>query len=641
MEPTSHIEPDHLAQNSSRHVLLCKEILQALNTSMLTESGVGIGSAILTSLWANSITQSRAQSGQPYPSRITPARENAIAQISSIPRWQQIPTYASWHQALSANQFSTFDNRAELSTLFRQIYDISINGTNVSAEEIKQWAREMAVILIEQERWGRSLNKALNQAVSDERITPGAAIQRIDSLLMGQPEAHLVVVGVTGATAIEGLDSLIGTKVRVLKDERTSPHFSGWGTAGGDAKNFIDFICRPSETFRDYALRPTTQICLEVTVDAVGIESAAEEGRRVVLRLIDQLSAVHPTARLRPTDIVGVRAPRSGKFAVHRFEPKSPGIVRANLSAPPTPLKESIRAAALIRRLEDPLTQAAFSWVSFEIAGFKISDVKECGKALALFSLRQQAILSYRHLMRGVGDLSGLKSRYRKESKLARKRARRLRRHRPQKPEDRARLSGLIEAQEHAATNSDQAHKLVTNRFRKAQELINRISVCAPGYEFGKERFGQIVDMTSWQQQLATIEDEVNLHELMTILPKWATTTAKSTGKILSEPSNLNRWLRDSASYYGKLLDGLYSARNVHLHSGVSDIPGSTSLGHASALLTDALIEICLYWQQPGSQESPLEIVKEVAGRFDQLMDDADSYELDLDNVLAPICSDQ
>lgn len=636
METTTNSELDYLAQGTSRHIFLCKEILQALNTSMLSESGVGIGSATLTSLWASSISKSHLQTGQPYLVRVTPARENAVASISNVSRWREIPTYVSWHQQLSSNQLSLVVDRTDLNVLFREIYGVALSCKNAAPGEIKNWARELAVILGEREQWGRSFSKALRQAVSDERSTPGSAIERIDSLLQRHSEPHLVVVGVSGATAIEGLDLLAGSSIRVLKDDNTSPSFPNWGSAGGDAKDFIDFVCQPSEEFREYALRPAVQICLEVNVDAVGIESAAEEARRTVLRLIDTLSAVHPTAQLRPTEIVGIKAPRSGKFTVHRFQWRSPGIIRGTLDTPSSPLKESIRAAALIRRLEDPLTRAAFSWVSFETAGIKINDVKACGKALALFSLRQEAILSYRHLVRGVGDMSGLTSRYMKESKLAKKRARRLGKHRPQQYKDSVHLAGLIEAQEHLATQKNLAHEVIAERFHTAVDLVNRLSVCPPGYEFGKNGFTQIVNMTSWQDQLTAINDGDTLHELMSILPPWATVTANETGNILSHNEKLSTWLRSTADYYGNLLDGLYSARNVHLHSGVSDVPGSTSLGLASALLSDALIEICLLWQTSIRHETPMEIIDKISHRFDQVLDKTSSYKLDLDEVLAP-----
>lgn len=625
-----------VVQSMTRHQLLGEEILQALPSSLLAEAAVGNCSATLASLWASSISKSHLDTGQPFMVRLTPARANALAAISTVPRWREIPILVSWHHRLSSSQNSIVAEKDDIGMLFKQIYDIALQCQEPKVGEIKKWAQELAVILVEQERSGRSFNTTLRHLLAEERHAPGSAVARIDSFFRRQPEAYLVVVGLTGARVIEGLESLTGGKIRILKDDETFPSFAPWGGSGGYAKPFVEFLCQSAQEYKSYPLHPSVHICLEVSVEAVGVEAAAEEARRTVLRLIDMLSAVHPTAHLRMSGIVGVGAPHRDSFEIHQFDTHKAATIRVGNKFPQNPLKASIRAAALVRRFEDPLTRAAFSWIALETAGFKIDDVGNCGRALALLRLRQEAIVAHRHIVRGVGDISGLTLRHKKEANLARARSRQLRKQSPTLPEDRARITELIEMQDKRAYDADEAFERCSHRLQQATDLVNQLCVSPPGYDFGSKGFGRIVDMTSWQRQLAEMKAGEALPQIISILPTWAIGSAQHAHEVLSNDQRLRDWLNSTAEYYGRLLDGIYSARNVHLHSGVSDVPGSTSLGAAAALLSDAILEIFLLWQQSGADETPLEIVQELSRRFCDAIADPQPTSINLNYIVAP-----
>lgn len=607
-----------------------------LQTNLLAESAIGGSNATLTSLWASSISNSHILTGQPFRVRVTPARQNAVSSISRVPSWEKIPTFAMWRSRLSDDDFSRVAEDTELPGLLREIYHLALTCEEPSVDELSKLAREIAAILIEREQWGNAFGSSLKQLLSDERDEPNSATEKIDDLIVGRISPYLVIVGVGGTRSIEGISSFTGGRIRVIRDEDTDPVFPDWGPSGTRAKEFVTFLCQQRPAYMNYETHPPIAICLEVRVDSVGVEAAAEEARRVVLRLIDSISAAHPTTRVQLSDVAAVGRMDSISFNVHSYSPSISRSVRVPTSAPPSPLKESMRAASLIRRLDDPLTRAAFSWISLETAGLKPSDFQSCGKALALYSIRQQAIVAYRQLVRGVGNYSSMANHYRARSETLLRRSRRLEKFSPSKSSDQIHVHNLKLKYSAGAKKAKLEAQKSEARLQSATEAIDKIEVCEPGLAFGDKRFGAIVDMPRWQHQLSIADGPSLLSDLFELLPAWASESARRIGELLGSEVARQEWLESTYDYYSRLLDGVYSARNVHLHNGLSDVPGSVLLGVASELVSDAILEVCLYWHSQGGEDTPRDIILQLAERFDSIMQGQQQHRFDISTVLTP-----
>lgn len=591
-----------------------------LSPGPLVESPFGAESAILTTLWASSLRRSRLETGQPYPSRLIPATENAVACIESVPRWQSSTTLVRWHGRLAQGDSVDVVEPGELSDYADELWALIVSAPGAATSEIYRWTRELAGVAQEREWYGPSLHGELQRVLAQERDHCGSTGTQIESLLFRAPTQHLVVIGLSGAREIVGLASMAAPNIRVMQDETTQASYSGWGQAGSKVKPFVDALTRPPAEIRDLPVAPVYSLLLEIAVTVPRIEAAAEDARRQALRLLDVVSAAHPSARLRLSELAGVGDPVSGRFHVHSFAGHVARSIELDQPAPSSSLASSIRAAALIRQLADPLTRASFSWIAFETAGLDNLNSLLCGRSLALVGARHLAIVAYRDAQRGVTEIGDTLRSYEQRGKSEARKARELRRARPK---DQELIPSLLDrATAHEATAAEYARRAAESRlsYESAVSWIDQLGVSGPNLLFGQKGFSNLVAMASWQSQLADLADPgvtSPLAELLLLLPPWAAVSIRSCAAFFSDSTVMRDELESSARYFAKLLDGLYSARNVHLHSGLSDVPGASAIGAVAPLLIDTMTELFLHWQTEGSTAAPPEVVSELSARFD------------------------
>lgn len=428
----------------------------------------------------------------------------------------------------------------------------------------------------------------------------------------------MVLLGLSGTREISGFAQYAEPSIQILKDEGTKPSFAKWGPVGHRAKEFVEALSR-SEEVQGYPLRPVYSLFMQIEVIAGTTEAAAEAARRKALRLIDLIAAAHPTARLRLSEVAAVAPVGANSFEVHSHAGRVARRIHLDENPPAASLVRSVRASALIRQLDDPLTRASFSWIAFETAGLKITAGESCGRALAMLCLRHLAIVAYRDLQRGVSDLADQIRSLETKSRLAKSKAAKLKR---AEPRDSTKVPGLrAQAVALEAVASDFLGRAIGLRasYEKAIAAINQLRVTTPGLVYGQKGFSHVVDIVEWQRQLteSRVPDRVSaLSDLLQLLPRWATTTSEYCAGLLSDGTALRAYLTSTEAYFAQLFDGLYSARNVHLHSGVSDVAGSVALGVAAPLLIDTFTELCLHWQESEGEVEALAVVDALSVRF-------------------------
>lgn len=620
---TASAAAEPLVPLPSRRLVFGRLFSRFLSPGPLVESPFGSESAILSTLWASSLRRSRRETGQPFDSRLIPARESAASCIQSVPRWHSLPTLVRWHQRLGQGLAIDIVEQGEVLDYANELWSLITSAQGVVASELHRWTRELAGIAQELEWYGPSLHSELQLLLAQERDAQGSTGAQIDSLLFRASTQHLVVIGLSGAREIIGLATTAPPGVRVMQDESTPAAYGGWGKAGSKAKLFVDALTRPPAEIHGRPVVPVYSLLLEVAVIAPRVETAAEDARRRVLRLLDVVSAAHPSARLRLSELVGVGHPDSGAFHVHSFAGHVARSIELDPHLPPSSLASSIRAAALIRQLADPLTRASFSWIAFETAGLKSGSASACGRSLALVCVRHLAIVAFRDVQRGVTEIGDTQRSYDLKARSERRKARKLRKASPRNKEL---VEGLVaRAISHEAAASEyetRAAELLAS-YAFAVERIDQLGVSAPNLSFGQKGFANLVDMSGWQRQLKELVSSdvpAPLSELIAVLPDWATVSIRSCATLFADPLAMARELESSAAYFGKLVDGLYSARNVHLHSGLSDVPGSSAIGAVAPLLIDTMTELFLHWQSEGSAAGPLDVVAQLSTRFETVL---------------------
>ena len=625
-----------------RHSTLARLALTAIDASMLAESTFGESSVSVSAQWADTISRSHRETGQPHLSRVRAARVNALSSIASLRVVGQIPTIERWASRLSESTPGPVVHEGEFERFLREVYCLAVEGNGLTARDLRRLAVEIAAALLEEGRSVESLRHSLMSIVADETYDAVESADAVKGILFQPMNPYIVAIGVRGAQDLTEFDRLAEGRARLLRSATIQSRLSEWGRSGGIAAEYIRASMRASARVKNVAVDDPVMVCVQVRVSARDFSSAAREARKVVARLLDRYTAAFYGANLEIAPSAGVAklvGPRS-EFRVQRFSPPPARSIRADLEPPRSPLRESLRAAAIARRMIDPLTRASFGWIAIETAGFKVSDADRLGKVLALQDLGQRFIIAYRDIQRGVGEISARARGHQSRSERYRRKAAQLGRSHPADPAVRARVGRLRDE----ATQLSEQHSTDSARFGRLAESavarINQLGVSKDGAQFGDNAFSDVVDFGRWQfllRTVATIGDcnlqdgSVSaLRELLKDVPLWAGESVLRAAESAESPVSLVSALEDRARFYRGLIDGLYSARNVHLHEGLNDLSGELALSSGGLLVVDTLTELWLYWQRMGTVASPEEIVGIIAARFDDIVR---AVDLDLDSV--------
>jgi hypothetical protein len=113
----------------------------------------------------------------------------------------------------------------------------------------------------------------------------------------------------------------------------------------------------------------------------------------------------------------------------------------------------------------------------------------------------------------------------------------------------------------------------------------------------------------------------------------------------LQSPKECAQWLSTIQTRMEELLDTLYSARNLALHSGIFTAMDDTVLGQGGVMLVDFILEFLGNWYRntsaPQDRDSPLEVISMLSDRQVQIIRKLNSsahgaYPLNIGRLTSP-----
>ncbi|MGK7222793.1 hypothetical protein ACSNO4_08355 [Kocuria flava] len=614
--------------------LAASTIRAARERSVLTKSALAHPTLAQTALWADTVSRSHHETTQPRDWLCIAAREAAKDAYDSLPGNSTLSAACDWYLRLN-NGESEVVKPGEWESFLRSVCMRAITATS-SPGDLDRWSRELASGLIEDQRSIDTLNQKLKGILGQQKQTLTNAQHQVQRLLVTAPVDHIVAVGVLGALELKDFQTLVSDgSVSLLTDALSEASFQGWGKAGGRVAEFVRTASNQRLLLakRNYLVGP--RIFLQVLVKAPDPESAGNKALRLVQRILDSYHAAHPTALLSLYSLVAIAEIGSRKDSftlLDRDERKWDSINLIGFQ-PLEPLTSALRVNSMIRTAPATVTRASFSWVAFEAAGIKPQEIDFCAKALALLELRQLFFSSYRDFVRHSAASTRSRNDQVRLAENLKYRSRRLRRHR---------ASGqLAEQLNLAALHIDTAalfrrrlsvlHKHQADRVRF---LIDQFGVADGGVSYGNPSFATLGDFSGWSVALREWQTGVQsirgaaLDEIAAgILPEH-TAELRLLGDLATQPSLLRTRLERRADYFGAQLRALYSARNLHLHNGVHDVPGEVGLAQLGQSMVDAMLEIWSLWLTSNPTMKPLEVARKLATRFDSVNLELDSGRL-------------
>jgi hypothetical protein len=493
---------------------------------------------------------------------------------------------------------------ADLPTLLWTMFRHAWSST---AESAGQWARldqvadEVACLVAATDRDPHALQQQLTYALAKHGADPVA----IWDTLHPERVRHHVACVVHGAGELSGLADL----------EPTARQWSsgmveelGWGAARDRLRQFLADV--PSNG---------TTCVVAIDVDAVDKTSAGRLARRRVTELLDQYVAGHRllTISLDARTLVT----RAGSTRSDELTPRRSRVQRAYplVHHWPRGLREGLRMAHLARTTDSPLTAAALSWSALEACGLGEKPA-QLAAVLSLQALRQQVIESHQLLHQSViASTKHAKTRVHttgREARGLRTAVSRCRADHPALDDLLPRLAAATRrhalAQRHLdalepslgeplATMADYA-KLDDHRYLR--EVNRWVDVLLP------PRRSDVPELLAARSAL---------HGLLPRVAPLAARQVVDWQSRLASSGSCARWLAATQARLKALLDALYSARNLALHSGVFQASGDVVLGQGGLMVVDFTLEVLGNWYRNATGNdataSPADVVRELAVR--------------------------
>ncbi|MCS7484775.1 hypothetical protein ACFFQW_37640 [Umezawaea endophytica] len=504
---------------------------------------------------------------------------------------------------------------ARLDTLIAELpkllWTLFLDSWHASTTTPTRWARldqvsdEVACLVAATDRDPDALQQELTHTLAKHGADPAA----IWSTLHPDRVRHHVACVVHGAGELSGLSALDPT-ARQWSAGR--PEKLGWGPARDRLRQFLATV--PSTS---------TTCVVAVDVDAVDKASAGRLARRRVTELLDQYVAGHRllTISLDPRMLVT----RAGTVRSDELTPRRSTVQRAYplVQRWPRGLREGLRMAHLARTTDSPLTAAALSWAALEACGVN-EKASQLAGVLALQAMRQQVVEAHQLLHQSVtASAKHARSRVGTTNRRVLSLRRAIDRCAPDHPE----LSRLRAALAAAETR----HEDALDR-QGALDVVLHEPLAVVGEYATLDDHKYLLDVNGWVDVLlpARSPDTPELRAARTavhdLLPHVAPLAARQVtdwqGRLASA-GNCARWLVTTQERMRSLLDALYSARNLALHSGVFQASGDVVLGLGGLMVVDFTLEVLGNWYRnatgPDADASPLEVVRELAARQEDL----------------------
>ncbi|WNV84332.1 hypothetical protein [Umezawaea sp. Da 62-37] len=498
-----------------------------------------------------------------------------------------------------------------IAELPKLLWTLFHDSWHTSASSPGRWARldqisdEVACLVAATDRDPDTLQQELTHTLA--KHGPDAAA--IWQTLHPDRVRHHVACVVHGAGELSGLAALDPTARQWSEGQ---PERLGWGAARDRLRQFLAAVPRSS-----------TSCVVAVDVEAVDKAAAARLARRRVTELLDQYVAGHRllTISLDPRMLVT----RAGTVRSDELTPRRSTVNRAYplVQRWPRGLREGLRMAHLARTTESPLTAAALSWSALEALGVA-ERASQLAGVLALQALRQQVVETHQLLHQSAtASTKHARSRVGATQRRVVSLRRAIERCAPGHPEVARLRVGLA-----AATGRHE--DAVRRHDGLGASLREPLAVVAEYATLDDHKY--LLDVNRWVDVLlpARPADDPRLLDARTavhdLLPHVAPLAARQVvdwqGRLASAGS-CARWLIATQERMRSLLDALYSARNLALHSGVFQATGDVVLGLGGLMVVDFTLEVLGNWYRnatgPDADASPFEVVKELAARQEGL----------------------
>jgi hypothetical protein len=390
---------------------------------------------------------------------------------------------------------------------------------------------------------------------------------------------------------------------------------------------------------------------ISIDVNAIDKASAARLGRRRVTELLDQYVAGHRLLRVLLTDDTLVA--RAGTSETEKWQPTRKGVHQAYplIYRWPEGLRETLRMGHIARDADSPLTAAALSWVAIEASGVKHSKhTKQLARALSLQALRQQVVETYQ-LVKQSGTASRQYAIAQAQAALSLVKT-------YQTAVARCPLGHPVYGQLMASQQSAEVAHAQAERLSK--DLDDRFSKFADSIDayVAVDENTRLQDLNQWMDVLlpARNSDSTELvsarSALGKIIPRLSPLAARQVTdwrQRLGAPRECAQWLSATQARMEELLDVLYSARNLALHSGVFAATADTVLGQGGVMLVDFILEFLGNWYRntptPQTRNPPLQVIGMLADRQTQIIRKLNSskrgtYPLNIGRLTSPSSAD-
>ena len=504
---------------------------------------------------------------------------------------------------------------ARLETLIAELpkllWMLFLDSWHAEATSPARWARldqisdEVACLVAATDRDPDTLQQELTHTLAKHGADPAAIWQTLNP----DRVRHHVACVVHGAGELSGLSALDPT---ARQWSTGKPEKLGWGPARDRLRQFLTTV--PSSS---------TTCVVAVDVEAVDKASAARLARRRVTELLDQYVAGHRllTISLDPRMLVT----RAGTVRSDELTPRRSTVHRAYplVQRWPRGLREGLRMAHLARTTDSPLTAAALSWAALEACGVN-EKASQLAGVLALQALRQQVVETHQLLHQSA---TAADKHARSRVGTTHRRVVSLRkavdRCAPDHPEH-TRLRTALAAAEARHDEARHRHADLSATLHEPLGVVARYATL--------DDHKYLLDVNRWVDVLLPARDG-DVPELLAaraavcdLLPHVAPLAARQVtdwqGRLASA-GGCARWLVVTQERMRSLLDALYSARNLALHSGVFQATGDVVLGLGGLMVVDFTLEVLGNWYRnatgPDADASPVEVVRELASRQEHL----------------------
>jgi hypothetical protein len=563
---------------------------------------------------------------QPRPSLLATLCQNALATVIRATSFRQnepllndliaelaaVPTSVIQCQDINQRKAAATQSAARLDTFIQGLPSLLASMFSevwsLSGSKSDDWAHanyvgnEVACLVATSDRDSTTLQWQLTYALRRNGLDP---VQILDTLLP-TPVRHHVACLVKGAGKFSMLTILEPSAQQATSKQEDAIR---WGPATNRLRSFLAKTPISSD-----------DCIVSIDVDAVDKASAARLGRRRITELLDQYIAGNRLVQISLARNTLVT--RAGALDTEEWQPRHRSVRKAYplVYRWPVGLRETLRMAHLAQVTDSPLAAAALSWVALEACGVEYQRHRQLARALSLQALRQQTVESHQLIMQSVtASTRYANTQLLNASALRRKYDKALDRC----PSDHSAYKKIKQLRDTAEANRvrTEAHtKSLNAKFGSFRAALEPYVVVNGS--------GHLVDLNNWVDILLpprpsdTPQMTTARSALTAFLPDLSPLALQQTidwQQLFNSCAECAGWLSVTQERIENLLDALYGARNLTLHSGIFAATGDAVLGIGSVMLVDFTLEFLGNWYrnvpETDPHASPVEVIEELADR--------------------------